>query len=328
MTRAHERIFPCKEACNGSEPEMYSNGEGEEARGRISDLCHYIVAVKEKRGDEEEAEKRKQELFSTFVREIPQYKREFESSLLEIKELIKKHQEAGERADRERIVKLLLLKKVEVLAESLVFLEKARKREYSGRNRELVRFKSAADEYVVDLIRAITSLLTISSVNKYFFFKIQLIRLLNMVSAVFDLFVPVSFYVLKIVGIYAEAKCSSVLLKPIPEDAYKVSDKYVFTNIYRDEVVARALDVLVTHLKINSTSVSFPEFSGFIVSDLKRIRNASPGFPKEIRERIDSVIKCVRAHSDYVTGIRRHASISDEEQIRIIERNINMLEIE
>lgn len=311
-----------------------ARGKGEVKEGKLSEItgeAQRIIALKEKKGEDAggEVEAIKNTLFAKFLQNTGLFRREFVGGLQEIAQLVRRQDELREKADKGRVVKGIVLKRMELLCEALIFLERARKSDTANKSRELTRFKSESDEYIFFYVRVSASLIGAADKNNFCLFRLQLIKCLNLVSVVFSKFIPVSFYVLKTMGAYAEMDCKGAPLKPISPDAYKVPDVYTTSLVYKEHILASCLDVLVTHLRINSTSVSFPEFAGFIVTELRKVRSLCSGPSSQwAREKIDNVVARTNAHVDYVIGLRGGLCVVDEEKIQTAESDMKMLSME
>ncbi|KAI5189272.1 hypothetical protein NECID01_0467 [Nematocida sp. AWRm77] len=229
------------------------------------------------------------------------------------------------KAEKDKVLKKSTCKKIELMVEALVHQE-TRRREGVMKQRQ--EFAKLVPEMNRKIIECAGELLNFAKASPMHFpFMVHTIRQITLLAAVFDCFVPMSFYLLHMMSHVSQVNASSAPLQPIAEDAVKVQEKHVNTKVYKEYVLSRCLDLIAAHLRIYSNSLGFPEYACFIAQELKRIRNSPHRVSQWITGKMENISKAIKEHSDLVTKTREGLSIMDEEAIRKLEEKIPSLEI-
>jgi len=228
--------------------------------------------------------------------------------------------------EREKLVKKITYKKLEVLIDSVVHQE-TRRREGLMKGKQ--DFRKAVVGLNKDIIETAGAVLNIAKKEKmYFPFVLNLVRHTMLLSATFEVFIPLSYYLLFMLDAMSKINPSTAPLQPIREDAVKVQDKQTNTSVFKEYVMHNALDLLASDLKMHSNSLSFPEYSSFIASELKRIRNSPNKSTSWLCSKMQGMVKTIRDHTEKVLELRKGLSVLDEDLVEKIEKTIPPLKIE
>ncbi|OAG29597.1 hypothetical protein NEDG_00730 [Nematocida displodere] len=246
------------------------------------------------------------------------------TTVKEISELIESYEDT-KKADKERVLKRVTYKKIELLIDAVIYQERRKK---DGLLRARQEYTKNIREYNKALIGCAGKLLDIAKTSTaHFPFVIGMVRHLQLLAVTFDCFIPVAFYLLYMMNQMDKQSPSSVPLLPVPENALKVQEKYVTSRIYREYVFSNCLDLLLSNLKMHSNSLGFPEYSNFIGSELRRFRNSKNKSAPWINTKIEGIARGIKEHSERIEQLRAGLTVMDEQAIERLEAMIPPLQI-
>ncbi|KAI5173986.1 hypothetical protein NEFER01_0544 [Nematocida sp. LUAm1] len=227
--------------------------------------------------------------------------------------------------DKERILKKVIYKKLEILVSHLVEHEENRKDIPGKKKQELL---ASYLEQSKSLISTAGKVLNMAKTSlPHVPLVLLIVKQLMRLADAFSLFIPTSYYLLNIMNQMGKiAPCSTPLL-PIADGCVKVQEKYINSTIYKEYAMNNSLDLLVCDLKRYSTSLGFPEYSANIAAEIKRVRNSPNKCSTWINGKIERVARCVKEHSEKIVKIREALSVFDEEKVRKMEQKIPELQI-
>lgn len=234
--------------------------------------------------------------------------------------------ESNPKTEREKALKRVLHKKIVLL---LISTGAHSDKVYETQSRAKKEQIKNLHEIIEKLIKVSGKLLNIAKTsNQHMPYVITLVRHIIDLSKAYNIFIPTSYYLLYAMNQISKISSSSIPLLAVPSTCVKVQEKYVNSTVYREYVLNNCLDLLVCSLQQYSNSVSFPEFSAFIVSEIKRIRNSPNKSSAWINAKIETVAKTAKNHAETIKSLRQTLSAVDEEAIARIEKKIPILQID
>lgn len=290
----------------------------------ISEISQRLVDQQEasKEGKNEQTERIRQ-----YIKErhsnYSQFKKDSEDIFQEIRESVSQYERENKK-ERERVIKRVVYQKMEIIILSLL----EQKEEKGKRRKEKKEREEEIRKIVEETVSVAGSLLGIAITSHiYYPFVLQLVRLLWRVSVVLDVFIPVTYYPLYMMNQMAKISSSSIPLQPIPENVIRVGEKYVNSKMYSDYVMNNSLDIIENSLLHHGKSLSFPEYSAYIIGELKRVRNSPNRSSGWINSKIDGIVKGAREHGERIEKIRETIGEVTVEGIRRIEERIPELRL-
>lgn len=271
-------------------------------------------------------------------RDIALLKKDSEEITESISTLIDQYSTEQKREkERERIIKRVVYQKMEILITSTLNIDisdqnyhkKDKNQNYHRKDRKDLVDKKKEKKDLIEKIVCITgSLLSIAITSHiYYPFVIKMCRLLFEVSVVTDSFIPVTYYLLYMMNQTAKISASSIPLQSITESTIKVPEKYINSRIFIEYVMNNSLDLTVDCLIQHSQSLSFPEYSAYIIAEMKRVRNSPNKNTPWINSKTDSIIKGTREHAEKIERIREGMSAVNTEGINRLEGLIPRLHL-
>ncbi|KAI5187805.1 hypothetical protein NEHOM01_2381 [Nematocida homosporus] len=252
-------------------------------------------------------------------------KADIDETVAEIDRLVTEY-EAATKADKERVLKRTIYAKIEILIGALIYHEQRRQDGSAKNKQELARTLPELSRAIIEATGRVLNLA--KSTTTHFPLVIHLCRCLVDLSQAFDFFVPTAYYLLYIMNQMTKIASSSAPLLPIAEKAIKVPEKDITSTVYREYVLNNAMDLLATTLIQYSTSLGFPEYAGFIIAEIKRVRNSPNKSSSWINAKIEQVAKAAKEHSERIVSLRESLSVMDEEAVKRLEAKIQPLHID
>ncbi|KFG26594.1 uncharacterized protein NESG_00745 [Nematocida ausubeli] len=233
--------------------------------------------------------------------------------------LVEEYKSEGKK-ERDRVVKRVISQKLEILVDSIMHQENRLKGGLIKNKRE---YFEVSKEIISTIIETIGKVLDVAITSHMFYpFVIKMSRKLSLLSMASGSFIPVTYYPMHMMSQMAKISSSSVPVQPVPENAIKVTDRYIISNVYNDYVMNNCLDIIGECIKQYANSLSFPEYSAYIVVELKRIRNSQNKCSSWVNSKIEGIIKAVKAHTERIQSIREGITSTDVSTIRKVEEKI------
>lgn len=229
------------------------------------------------------------------------------------------------KASKDRIVKKVTAKKIELVVASIVAYNRRKK---EGTAKERAEIAKKIKDLLKDVINCIGGLLELSkSTLVYYPFIFYLLKQLVSLASEFRCFIPMAYYPMYMLNQMMKTSQSNTPALPVSEDHIRVPESYIHSKLFREYVFSNGLDLILSNLQLYSNSVSFPEYSSFISTELKGMKNPEIKHPGWISTKIEAIIKAIETHSDKVSKLRAGLLSAEEEAVEKIEAQIPLFTI-
>lgn len=224
------------------------------------------------------------------------------------------------KASKDRIVKKITAKKIELVVMSLVAHNRRQK---EGTAKERAESAKKVRDLLKDVINCIGGLLELSKGTLvYYPFIFRLLKQLLALASEFRCFIPMAYYPMYMLNQMMKTSQSAAPVLPVSEGHIRVPESYVHSKIFREYVFSNGLDILLSNLQLYANSVSFPEYAGFIFSELKGMKNPEVKHAGWISAKIEAIHKGVEAHAAKVRKLRAGLLSAEDEAVEKIEAQI------
>ncbi|KAH9387205.1 uncharacterized protein NEMAJ01_2101 [Nematocida major] len=291
----------------------------------LSEIVQKIVDLQEtqKTDIEKETDKLKYHLIGRHNNHTT-LKSDLNESMDAILELVQQYN-SEKKAERERVLKKVVAVRFEILVDSILYQERRLKEGLIKNRKEYV---DLTKKLVTRVVEALGKVLEIGVTGTiYYPFVLRMCRCLVGLSTATGYFIPVTYYLLYMMNQMVKTSPSSLPVVPVASTAVKVPEKYINSSVYREYVMTNSLDLIVECLKLHSQSLSFPEYSAYVVGELKRVRNSHNRSSPWVNSKADAVVKAVRDHAERIEKIREGLSVIDSAAVRRLEENIPEFEL-
>ncbi|KAI5190692.1 hypothetical protein NEMIN01_1157 [Nematocida minor] len=225
-----------------------------------------------------------------------------------------------QKGEREKVIKKIVFQKIELVIESILHQETRMGNGLIKNKREYIEVSKKCVEEIIELSGKVLAIAITSHI--FYPFVLKLVKLLRLISLAMDCFIPIAYYPLYMMSQMAKIASSPVPLQAVSDNMIKVTEKYVNSKIYSEYIMINSLDIISHLLVQHSRSMAFPEYSAYIIAELKRIRNAPNKSSSWINSKTEAIFKGAREHTEKIERIREGISALNVETVRRLEERI------